>query len=252
MRREFTRDSRPAETREPSGRRQSTWAAFRFVGHGWSCRGVSLLSLLVLVVLVIGVSHVSAFWVGSEATPDEPVLAEPTAAPQLVIDPGVPEHYAQRAEELWPELLSAFPHQARTCLTDVRLDFVDERRLVGHGYYTPATATVVVRQTGHISGLLLHELGHHLDLSCEAEREIGAEFRTVMGLGEELWYVPETGVAEMFADAVKAYLEANPHPAGDLLYQWATAGGETAVRPTRPTPPTPVDFPLPEPWQVGP
>ncbi len=108
-------------------------------------------------------------------------------------------------QQLWAEFVSGLPARAE-CLLSSPPRIEADAGLGPRAAYAPSSATLYVRPH-HLERLVVfHELGHHLDFTCGASEQIGAELRSAQGISaSKPWWKdgkPVTWPAEYFANAV--------------------------------------------------
>ncbi len=134
----------------------------------------------------------------------------------------LPDDVAELTASTWQAFERAFPSQA-DCLSDVELELVDD---VPGG----AADYVITEQLIRIEiptsprryvESLTHELAHHLDAVCDAERAIGGVFRAAQGIPSDAsWEVAESWEErpmEQFAEAVVGYVTGDRYTHDDII-----------------------------------
>jgi hypothetical protein len=144
-------------------------------------------------------------------------------------------------QQLWGEFVSGLPAQA-ACLLSAPPQIVADPGLGPRAAYAPSTATLYVRPH-HLERLVVfHELGHHLDFTCGASEQIGAQLRRAQGIAaSKPWWKdgnPVTWPAEYFANAVAITLgEKSRHDVSaatvELVGLWTGHIHPQVIRPAR-------------------
>ena len=147
-------------------------------------------------------------------------LASPAFAtdPELTISGEPTEEEAAEIVEQWQRFLSHFDGYA-DCLEPLEVRVVDRAEDWYHAkdvgpiaafYVFPPDPMIYIEHRKVVPGNLLHEMAHHLDISCGlAEGSIGDAFRIAQGIADERgWFEGGTWSAvpaEVFAEAVVKY-----------------------------------------------
>ena len=115
---------------------------------------------------------------------------------------------AALAEETFDRFLAAAP-AAAACMGEVRLEAAPE--LDDLARYDQAAATITVRvpaNAASLEGSLIHELAHHLEVSCPSQVEFRAVFLAAQGHPADTPWFAETAwehkPSEQYAEAVVA------------------------------------------------
>lgn len=141
-----------------------------------------------------------------------PAAAQPTPelvrlsgwAPAVEVR-GLADGDAARVEALWDEFVAGSPAHA-ACLLASPPRIVARTDMGPRAAYAPGSATLYVKPGDLERLVVFHELAHHLDFTCGAADEIGAELRAAQGIPpDKAWWnegSPVTWPAEYFANAV--------------------------------------------------
>lgn len=140
------------------------------------------------------------------------------------IDPrqDLPDDVAFLTATTWDRFEAAFPAQ-RTCLTDVELVLSDDVPLGAARYVASERMILIEIPTSprRYVESLTHELAHHLDASCGAERAIGASLRAAQGIGPQVPWddgeVWEERPTEQYAEAVVEYVTGDRFTHADII-----------------------------------
>lgn len=112
-------------------------------------------------------------------------------------------------QSLWGEFLGGLPHQA-SCLLASPPQVVAKSDMRPRAAYAPSISTLYVKPGDLDRLVVFHELAHHLDFTCGAAEEVGADFREAQGISaSKPWWQhgrPVTWPAEYFANAVAVSL----------------------------------------------
>ena len=134
------------------------------------------------------------------------VLNAGSDEPRLRIDDSVAADFAEVAEETWDLFLAAFPAYL-DCIGGITL--VADYDLDDRANYDPGGAQMAVRVPGPrvlLERAVAHELGHHLEFSCDAHQAMRPAFLAALGRDQETpWFTgeePEGIPSEVFAEAV--------------------------------------------------
>lgn len=126
----------------------------------------------------------------------------------LTVGESVATDLAALAQETFEEFAVAAP-AAAGCMGDVRLEA--SRQLDDLARYNQATATITVRVPANAASLessLIHELAHHLEVSCPSHVEFRPAFVAAQGHPADTpWFADvawEEKPSEQFAEAVVA------------------------------------------------
>ena len=151
---------------------------------------------------VLAVVAAAAFAVASAFV----VLNAGSDEPQLRIDDSVAADFAEVAEETWDRFLAAFPAHL-DCIGGITL--VADYDLEDRAKYDPGRAQMAVRVPGPrvlLERAVAHELGHHLEFSCDAHQGMRPAFLAALGRDPETpWFAGEEKQdipSEVFAEAV--------------------------------------------------
>ena len=124
----------------------------------------------------------------------------------LTLGESVATDLAALAEETFDGFLVAAP-AAAACMDEVRLEAT--RQLDDLARYDQATATITVRvpaNAASLEGSLIHELAHHLEVTCPTHVEFRAVFLAAQGYPTDThWFANvawEYKPSEQFAEAV--------------------------------------------------
>ena len=124
----------------------------------------------------------------------------------LTMGESVASDLAALAQETFEEFAVAAP-AAAACMGDVRLEA--SRRLDDLARYDQGTATIEVRvpaNAASLEGSLIHELAHHLEVSCPSHAEFRPAFLAAQGHPANTpWFADvawEQKPSEQFAEAV--------------------------------------------------
>ncbi len=163
--------------------------------------GVRTTALSLLTAVVVAVAAPAAAFVPTPAGPSLwSVSFEVT---------GLDTAATARINALWAEFATAVPaHSA--CLLASPPRIVAKIDMRPRAAYAPNSATLFVKP-GDLSRLVIfHELAHHLDFTCNAAEEVGAELRRAQGISaSKAWWLegdPVSWPAEYFANAVAIVL----------------------------------------------
>lgn len=130
-------------------------------------------------------------------------------SPELVIDESVAADFADVARDDWSKFVSAFP-ALDDCIGRVML--VADYTLDDRAKYHPDSQTMTVRVPGPralLDSAVVHELAHHLEVSCPSHADMRPEFLAALGRSDAGWFTgAEWGVipSEIFAEAVVEYV----------------------------------------------
>lgn len=118
---------------------------------------------------------------------------------------GLDETATQAVTDLWEEFVTGAPaHAACLLASPPRIEAKPD--MPPRAAYAPATATLFVKPGDLDRLVVFHELAHHLDFTCGAADEIGADLRAAQGIpAAKPWWKdgsPVTWPAEYFANAV--------------------------------------------------
>ncbi len=134
------------------------------------------------------------------------VLNTGSDEPQLRIDDSVAADFAEVAEGTWDRFLAAFPAHL-DCIGSITL--VADYDLEDRAKYDPGRAQMAVRVPGPrvlLERAVAHELGHHLEFSCDVHQAMRPAFLAALGRDPEApWFAgeePEDIPSEVFAEAV--------------------------------------------------
>lgn len=143
--------------------------------------------------------------------------------PSLVTTQRLPHDVATLTSTTWSAFLEAFPGK-NACLTDVGLRLVEDVP-DGAARYLAADALIEIQvptSPFRYQESLAHELGHHLEVRCSAESEIGVDFRRSQGFSPadgwdhaERW---QDRPMEHFAEAVVVRVLGSQHTHGDVIH----------------------------------
>ena len=131
-------------------------------------------------------------------------------SPALDIDESVAADFAAVARDDWNRFVAAFPAM-EDCIGRVTL--VADYSLDDRARYDPATRIMAVRVPGPkvlLDRAVIHELAHHLEVSCLSQVEMRPPFLAALGRNAtDDWYegsdwgrIP----SEVFAEAVVEYV----------------------------------------------
>ena len=164
------------------------------------------------------------------------VLNASSNEPQLRIDDSVAADFAEVAEETWDRFLAAFPAHL-DCIGGITL--VADYDLEDLAKYDPGRAQMAVRVPGPrvlLERAVAHELGHHLEISCDAHQAMRPAFLDALGRDPETpWFAGEgkQGIpSEVFAEAVVEIVLEDygvvhtrigliPHDAVEVVLDWS-------------------------------
>ncbi len=134
----------------------------------------------------------------------------------------LPDDVAELTASTWQAFERAFPSQAG-CLSDVELELIDDVPGGAADYLVTEQLIRIEIPTSprRYVESLTHELAHHLDAVCNAERTIGREFRAAQGIPSDAhWERAETWEErpmEHFAEAVVEYVTGDRYTHGDII-----------------------------------
>ena len=167
--------------------------------------GVSV-GVAVLIAAVLAAGVWAAFEFGPSITPRQ----------------NLPDDVALLTETTWDRFVAAFPAQIG-CLADVELDLVDDVA-GGTARYVASERLILIEiptSPRRYVESLAHELGHHIEASCDAELVIGAAIKEAQGIDPQLsWYGGEAWAArptEQFAEAVVEYVTGDRFTHSDII-----------------------------------
>lgn len=89
------------------------------------------------------------------------------------------------------------------CMDDLRVTADEGAKW--RAFYRISEREIVIKPSRFKPYAFIHELGHHLDLGCNAHTEIGPAFREAQGLGDQPWFQTRSWVqrpAEQFAETI--------------------------------------------------
>ncbi len=134
--------------------------------------------------------------------------------PALTFAESTPADVRELATGVLADTAAALPAHAR-CLDGATL--VGDRDLADRAEYEPEGARVVLRipaTAGQLTVSLVHELAHHLEFACPAQRDVRAPFLEASGLpGDTRWFEGpswEETPSEQFAEAVVQLVVGHP------------------------------------------
>ena len=134
------------------------------------------------------------------------VLNTGSDGPRLRIDDSVAADFAEVAEETWDRFLAAFSAHV-DCISGITL--AADYDLDDRAKYDPGPARMAVRVPGPrvlLERAVAHELGHHLEFSCDAHQAMRPAFLAALGRDQETprftGEEPEGIPSEVFAEAV--------------------------------------------------
>lgn len=160
---------------------------------------------------------------------------------------GLDEADAAAVKSLWGEFVSGLPEQAG-CLIAHPPTVEVKADMAPRAAYAPSISTLYVRPGDLDRLVVFHELAHHLDFTCGAADQIGAEFRQAQGIADSKpWWKhgsPVSWPAEYFANAVAISLgESSRHavaPAAvEVVERWT---GRAVVPTTVKAPPPTIEL----------
>ena len=164
------------------------------------------------------------------------VLNTGSDEPRLRIDDSVAADFAEVAEETWDRFLAAFPAHV-DCIGDITL--AADYDLDDRAKYDPGRAEMAVRVPGPrvlLERAVAHELGHHLEFSCDAHHAMRPAFLAALGRDQETpWFAgeePDGVPSEVFAEAVVEIVLEDygvvhtrigliPHDAVEVVLDWS-------------------------------
>jgi hypothetical protein len=161
-------------------------------------------------VALLVISVTSVVWLAAA----DPVKT--TEAPaSLTIAEGVPDDFEVLARGTWRRFVHAF-RAHRECIAPVIVDAAWD--LDDRATYDPGRRLIIVRVPGtapNLQASLVHELAHHLDFTCPAQRSLRGAFLRAQGLsaGAAWWNGAtwERTPSEQFAEATTEFvLERRP------------------------------------------
>ena len=143
-------------------------------------------------------------------------LAMGNRDPELRFTRGTPADVRALAADAWDHFLDTFDAH-RDCIPSLTLGVAwsaDDR-----GAYRAEESSVTIRvpgTAGNLRATLFHELGHHLEATCPAQRAMRASFLQATGLpGDSAWFGGtswEATPSERFAETVSYLLLGSPPP----------------------------------------
>ncbi len=159
-------------------------------------------------------------------------------APRLATTAAVPDDLRMLGDEVWEEVVSAFPAR-RGCLGGIELDVAWD--LEDRARYVPDERRIVVRAPGtapNLAASIVHEVGHHLEFACPDQLAVRDAFLVAEGFapdtpwfGEGDWFATPS---EHWAEAVVAHVRGErtinvgripvSDDAIDVVARWAEGG----------------------------
>ena len=143
--------------------------------------------------------------------------------PGIVPRQSLPDDVAALTAATWETFERAFSARS-SCLIDVELELVTDVPGGAAGYLATERLIRIEIPTSprRYVESLTHELAHHLDTVCGAERAIGVAFREAQGLASDAPWASRAQVweerpREQFAEAVVEYVTGDRYTHSDII-----------------------------------